>query len=229
MNLVAIIGSPRKGGNTDLLVDQVIQGVQSQRASVHVEKIYIGDLNLQPCRGDQACRLSGQCIIADDMAEVLEKIRQADALILGAPLYRGYLPGQMKVLMDRTSPFEKDVEVKMDRRGIRLMGLLAAIMPRTLQMALMQRMAGGSGHFYRLDKRLKSVVVVVGAHPTYVPAMKKDLERTAAELGSFSAMSGGKVVSSVFATGVSRKGEVQERQNLLRQAFRAGQQLGAGN
>ncbi len=117
----------------------------------------------------------------------------------------------------------------MNRKGMRVMGLLATLMPRTLQMALMQRMAGGSGHFYRLDKRLKSVVVVVGAHPDYVPAMKKDLERTAAELGSFSALSGGKVVSSVLAAGISQKGEVRERQDFLRQAFRAGQQLGAGN
>ncbi len=225
MNIVAIIGSPRKGGNTDLLVDQVIRGAQGGRKGVHVEKIYIGDLNLRPCLGDQACRSTGKCIIADDMAGVLEKIKQADALILGAPLYRGYLPGQMKVLMDRTSPFERDVEVKMDKTSMRVMGLLATLMPRRLQMAMMQRMAGGSGHFYRLEKGVKSVVVVVGAHPSYVPAMKRDLERTAAELGSFSGMSGGKVVSSVFAAGVSQKGEVRQRQEFLRQAFIAGQQL----
>lgn len=112
MNILALVGSPRKGGNTDILVDRVIQGAKSQGQEINVEKIYINDLNLQPCRGDESCRKTGKCIISDDMAEVLEKIKQADALILGSPLYRGYLPGQMKVFMDRTHPLEKDVDAE---------------------------------------------------------------------------------------------------------------------
>ena len=109
MNILAIVGSPRKGGNTDILVDRVIQGAKSQRQGVLVEKIYVNDLKLEPCRGDLSCRKTGRCVISDDMAHVLEMIEQADGLILGSPLYRGYLSGQMKVLMDRTNPLEKEI------------------------------------------------------------------------------------------------------------------------
>ena len=225
MNILAIVGSPRKGGNTDILVDYVIEGAKSQRQEVSVEKIYVNDLKLEPCRGDVSCRKTGKCIIPDDMAEILERIEQADALILGSPLYRGYLPGQMKVLMDRTNPLEKEIDASQMRMpGKRALGLLMSIVPQKLQTKMMQKMAGGMGHFYRLERK-DSVVVVVGAHPGYVPVMKKHLEQAAEALGSLSLMSGGNIVSSVLVPGVAEKGDVLRKPESLETAVEAGRRL----
>ena len=225
MNVLAIVGSPRKGGNTDILVDRVIQGAKSQRPDVSVTKIYVNDLGLEPCRGDVSCRKTGKCVISDDMARILEMIEQADALILGSPLYRGYLPGQMKVLLDRTNPLEKEIDanqMRMPRK--RVLGLLMSIVPQKLQMKMMQEMAGGMGHFYRLDSK-DSVVVVVGAHPGYIPVMKKHLEQAAQALGSLSLMSGGNIVASVLVPGVAEKGDVLANLESLEMADKAGRRL----
>lgn len=225
MNILAIVGSPRKGGNTDILVDRVIGGAKSQRQGIAVEKIYVNDLKLEPCRGDVSCRKTGKCVILDDMARILEMIEQADGLILGSPLYRGYLPGQMKVFMDRTNPLEKEINAgQMRMPGKRVMGLLMSIVPQKLQMKMMQKMAGGMGHFYRLERK-DSVVVVVGAHPGYIPAMKRHLEQAAEALGSLSLMSGGNIVSSVLVPGVAEKGDVLAKPEFLEMAAEAGRRL----
>ena len=225
MNILAIVGSPRKGGNTDILVDRVIQGAKSQRPDISVTKIYVSDLRLEPCRGDVSCRKTGKCVISDDMVRILEMIEQADGLILGSPLYRGYLPGQMKVLLDRTNPLEKEIDASQMRMpGKRVLGLLMSIVPQKLQMKMMQRMAGGMGHFYRLDSK-DSVVVVVGAHPGYIPAMKKHLEQAAQALGSLSLMSGGNIVASLLVPGVAEKGDVLANLESLEMADKAGRRL----
>ncbi len=229
MKALALVGSPRKGGNTDTLIDQVIRGAQSQDQETIVEKIYISDLDLHFCQGDSACRKTSKCIIADDMTQVLEKIKQADILILGSPLYRGYLPGQMKIFMDRTMPLEQDVEVEQKKKvgtGMKLvMGFTASLLPRKVQVDLMRKMAGGMGHLYRLSKKLNSVVIVVGAHPVYTPRMKRDLERTAEELSSFSYMTGGQVVASLLVPGVAKKGVVIQEARVMQEAFEAGKRL----
>ncbi len=227
MLILALVGSPRKGGNTDVLIDRVIGGAKSQNGQVVAEKIYVSDLDLRFCRGDLSCRKTGRCIIADDMAQVIEKIRQADALIVGTPLYRGYIAGQMKVLMDRTTPLEKAVDAEQMKvsTGMRIaMGLLTRLIPAQLQVKMMLKMAGGTGHLYRLGKK-NSVVVVVGGHPAYVPQMKRDLEQAARELGSFSLMSGGQVIASILADRVMEKADVLKHPDILKQAFKAGEQL----
>lgn len=109
---------------------------------------------------------------------------------------------------------------------MKIMSLLAKITPKKLQIKMMQKMMGGGiGHLFRLEGKKKSVIVVVGAHPSYVPIMKRDLERTAEELGSFSFMSEGNVISSILVSGVWKKGEILEKKELLEKAFEVGKQL----
>jgi hypothetical protein len=108
------------------------------------------------------------------------------------------------------------------------MGLLARMVPARLQVKMMLKMAGGTGHLYRLEKK-NSVVVVVGGHPSYVPQMKRDLERAAQELASFSLMSGGQVIASVLADRVMEKADVLERPDTLKLAFEAGKQLASSH
>jgi len=104
MKILGIVGSPRKGSSTDLLVGMVLQGAVSKGAAV--EKINITDLNLAFCTGCMECRQHGVCRITkedsdDDLAMIVDKIAEADGLVLASPVYIRYVPGQFKNLFDR--------------------------------------------------------------------------------------------------------------------------------
>ena len=104
MEIVAFIGSPRKGGNTDLLVDQILQGAQSRGRRTH--KQYIYDLSILPCLDCRACKKEEQlCILNDDMRLIYPQLEKADTIILGTPLYWYGPSAQMKLLIDRLRPF----------------------------------------------------------------------------------------------------------------------------
>ncbi len=104
MKILGIVGSPRKGSSTDLLVDMVLKGAVSKGAEV--EKINISDLNIAFCTGCMECRQTGVCRITnedsdDDLAMIIEKITEAEGLVLASPVYMRYVPGQFKNLFDR--------------------------------------------------------------------------------------------------------------------------------
>jgi len=98
--LLLINGSPRRRGNISGMLDIMRQEAESRGWST--ETVRVNDLKIQPCTGCMACRSTGKCSLPeDDAAKVLEQIRRADALIVGAPCYWGNIPGQMKLLFDR--------------------------------------------------------------------------------------------------------------------------------
>ncbi len=99
MRVMAIIGSFRKGGNTDLIVDQVLAGARQHIGDL--EKIYVDDLQISSCEGCYECRREGRCRKDDDVAEVVRKIEASDLLVIGSPVYGSYMTGQLKVLLDR--------------------------------------------------------------------------------------------------------------------------------
>jgi multimeric flavodoxin WrbA len=88
MKLMAIIGSPRKGGNTELLINQVIAGCSS-KTSVDLEKVLVSENKIEFCTGCMSCVMpspgTGKCVITDDMADILEKMKKSDAFIFGTP------------------------------------------------------------------------------------------------------------------------------------------------
>lgn len=97
--VVAIVGSFRKKGNTDLLVDAALAGAQVRGAEV--EKIYVDDLQFSSCQGCYECKKEGICKINDDVKYVRDQIEAADAVIIGSPIYGNYMTGQLKMLLDR--------------------------------------------------------------------------------------------------------------------------------
>lgn len=98
--VLILSGSPRKGGNSDLLCDEFARG--AAEAGHTVEKICIAEKNVGYCRACYACRESGQCIIRDDMAEILQKMIDADVLVLASPVYFYSVDAQLKAVIDRT-------------------------------------------------------------------------------------------------------------------------------
>ncbi|MFA5145982.1 MAG: flavodoxin family protein [Candidatus Omnitrophota bacterium] len=99
MKILGIGGSPRKGGNTDILLDKALEGAGSAGASV--EKIVLNDLEFKPCQECGGCRKTGACVIRDGMCAIYDKIKEADGLILASPVFFGSLSAQMKTMIDR--------------------------------------------------------------------------------------------------------------------------------
>ena len=104
MKLIAINGSPRKTWNTATLLTNALEGAKSQGAET--ELIHLYDLNYKGCISCFACKIKGsksygRCPIPDDLAAVFKKVEEADALILGSPIYWGRVTGEMAAFMDR--------------------------------------------------------------------------------------------------------------------------------
>jgi len=99
--VLVISASPRKGGNSDLLCDQFMAG--ALEAGNQAEKIHVQEKNINFCQGCLACQSNnGECVHNDDMAEILEKMIQADVLVMATPIYFYNMDAQLKVLIDRT-------------------------------------------------------------------------------------------------------------------------------
>ena len=118
MKVMAFVGSPRKGGNTDILIDKVIEGAKS-KTDAEVEKIYLYEANIKYCN---ACGLhtvlkgSKECPLDDDMKGILKRMEQADAFIFGSPNHGRTISAGMTNFIARMMPLLK-MEVKRDASG----------------------------------------------------------------------------------------------------------------
>lgn len=97
--VLILSGSPRKGGNSDLLCDEFARG--AAEAGHQVEKIRVAEKNIGYCRACYACK-TGKCAIDDDMGQVLQQMIDADVLVLASPVYFYAIDAQLKAVIDRT-------------------------------------------------------------------------------------------------------------------------------
>jgi multimeric flavodoxin WrbA len=93
------MGSPRIGGNTDLLLDAALSGASSQGAEI--EKVLIDRLNISPCREHYGCLEDGNCVIKDDMDALYPKLLEADGIVVASPMFFYGITAQLKALIDR--------------------------------------------------------------------------------------------------------------------------------
>jgi multimeric flavodoxin WrbA len=99
MNVCGIIGSPKKNGNVDILVSQVLKGASSQGAETC--KVYLNDLQIKPC---QSCGVDPHpkyCLFEDDMKTIYTLLQSCDAIVLGSPVYFDTVSAQTKLMIDR--------------------------------------------------------------------------------------------------------------------------------
>jgi multimeric flavodoxin WrbA len=99
MKILGINGSPRIGGNTDILLDKVLEGAGANRADT--EKIILNNLKFSPCQECESVNDDRECVIKDDMHIVYAKIKYADAIVLASPIFFGSLSAQTKMMIDR--------------------------------------------------------------------------------------------------------------------------------
>lgn len=100
MKILGLSCSPRKSGNTEILVGEALNGAQHEGAEV--ELFSLSGKEIRPCDGCSACRKTGKCHINDDMQTVYQKLVAADGIIFGTPIYFYSMTSQAKALIDRT-------------------------------------------------------------------------------------------------------------------------------
>ena len=104
MKIIAVNGSPRKNWNTDTLLKNVLSGAAS--AGAETEMVYLYDLNFKGCKSCMACKLKkeprpNRCILRDDLTAVLDRVHEADAVVLGSPIYFSEVTGEMRSFFER--------------------------------------------------------------------------------------------------------------------------------
>jgi multimeric flavodoxin WrbA len=103
MKILGIIGSPRKDGNTEILMKEALK--VAGEAGCETEIFHMCGKQVAPCDACAACFKTGGCVIQDDMQELYSMMERADAVIFGSPVYFGSVSAQMKAVMDRTFAF----------------------------------------------------------------------------------------------------------------------------
>ncbi|MGJ7029256.1 MULTISPECIES: flavodoxin family protein [Methanothermobacter] len=102
VKVVGICGSPRKNGNTEILLREALRAAED--CGAETELIRLAGLDINPCRACDSCKKAGECAIDDDLNDVIERAASADGIIIGSPVYFGSVTAQTKMFMDRTRP-----------------------------------------------------------------------------------------------------------------------------
>ena len=134
MNILILSGSPRKNGNTDLLVEAFSKGASEKH---HVEVVSVHDFKVNPCMGCNACFTSegNVCVQKDDMSLIYGKLSNADMLVIASPVYFYGLSAQLKAVIDRChNPIRDTFHIK--KAALILVG--AASLPELFNSILTQ-------------------------------------------------------------------------------------------
>jgi multimeric flavodoxin WrbA len=103
MKITAIYGSPRKDGNTDLLMNAFLRGIKEKGIEPH--EIFLRDLKFLPCIECGGCDNTGKCVLEDDMNIVYPHLIKSDVIVLSAPVFFYGLNAHAKAMVDRCQCF----------------------------------------------------------------------------------------------------------------------------
>lgn len=127
--LVAVYGSPRRDGNTDILLNKFLEGVSScgmmDQGSLKVEKIFTSNLRISPCRECGNCSKTGECVVQDEMQALYCQLIDCDFLAVASPVFFTTVSGYLKTFIDRFQrlwalkyELKRKIIVKENRKGI---------------------------------------------------------------------------------------------------------------
>ncbi len=110
--VLVLLGSPRKKGNSTVLAKEIIRGAES--AGAKVETVYLNGLTIRPCQGCYACKKKGSsgCAVDDDMQSIYPKLIASDAWVIASPVYWFSMSAQTKIFMDRCFALFNDFQEK---------------------------------------------------------------------------------------------------------------------
>ncbi len=104
MRVIGLVGSPREGGNIEILVEEILKGASD--AGAETKSFNLDKLDITACKACQHCKGSdGECATDDDMQEIYKELKESDTFILGSPVYVGQMSAQAKLFTDRLYAF----------------------------------------------------------------------------------------------------------------------------
>ena len=184
MKIIGIIASPRKNGNTAWTVNKILEGANDQGAETR--SWYFSDHDVGPCQGCLCCHDGDErgCVIDDDMQDLYGALAQADAIVLGSPVYMGQMSAQAKIITDRLfaqiSPrFSPHYQERVAKQKLVLVFTQGNPDPGLFQ----EYFAYTKKIFQMLEFEVTEVVVVAGMRDE--PAHKRtDLPKAMKDIGS---------------------------------------------
>ena len=99
VTVLGISGSPHRHGNTETLLDRLLEGAQA--AEAQIDKVVLKTLNYSPCRGCNSCHKNGECIVNDDAIVLYERIMASDCIAVASPIYTMGITAELKGFIDR--------------------------------------------------------------------------------------------------------------------------------
>lgn len=106
MKILCLMGSPRKKGNSATVASRLMS--KAQELGAEVETVFLNELVYRGCQACYACKTGSEnCVLKDDLTSVLDKVKEADALVLASAIYYGDVTAQLKTFIDRTFCFLK--------------------------------------------------------------------------------------------------------------------------
>jgi multimeric flavodoxin WrbA len=129
MKVLGLFGSPRRGGNTEILLEEALKGAQKEGAEI--ERLYLRDLDISPCTECHGCDETGSCVILDDMQKIYPKLLEADVIILASPIFFYGVTAWAKAVIDRSQALwaKKYIvnDPSMGKRGKRRRGFFISV------------------------------------------------------------------------------------------------------
>jgi len=129
MKVLGLFGSPRRGGNTEILLEEALKGAEGE--GTEIERLYLTDLKITPCTECHGCDSTGDCVILDEMQKIYPKLLEADVIILASPIFFYGVTAWAKSLIDRSQAlWAKKYLVKdpsMGKRGKRRKGFFISV------------------------------------------------------------------------------------------------------
>lgn len=98
-NILVVLGSGRRKGNTEMLADAFIKGAED--SGHKVQKVSLASLEVKNCLGCNACRYSKPCVLKDDFTKLIPQIKSADLIVFASPLYFWTLSARIKAFIER--------------------------------------------------------------------------------------------------------------------------------
>jgi len=244
MKILGIVASPRKGGNTDTLIDRVLEGAKGGNKNVEVEKLYLRDLDISPCQACFTCEATRKCVIPDDMQMVSAKLQEADGVVLGGPKHMS-LSTELTTFLTRM------------RDLVSYIDLLVRPLPPSEEEALSKERAcldiWKNGNYAETTSRAEDMMIAAikeytlkhGSHPIAASRLKKgkklvfilsywhygEMYKEIIEgpvIHVLETIMGFNIADVIHADRVLKKGDAQKRDDLMERAFKAGQLLSQG-
>ena len=189
--LIAIAGSPRRDGNTEIMLDAFLSGVTE--TGLTWEKLRVTDMNIEPCRSCGGCLRSkppGRCVIPDGMRKIIDTLRAADAYVLAAPLWFGGPPAQLKAVIDRCQSLWAENAAGPGRPKLRKVGVLLVAGGMNLAWQEPGMRSVARSFFATLHARLVDEIIVhkvdsrgeIREHPEVLKQARELGRKTAAQL-----------------------------------------------